>query len=88
MTSGAAAADARGSLRLEGGRDALSDTGVGAGGMVALSAVLLAGGPPGAGVGLTGMTERAHLVGGLLEHGVEEDGAFAMRAWLPWEEDE
>jgi len=44
--------------------------------------------PPGAGVGLTGMTERAHLVGGLLEHGFEEDGSFAVRAWLPWEEDE
>ncbi|PFG39683.1 signal transduction histidine kinase [Georgenia soli] len=43
--------------------------------------------PPGAGVGLTGLTERAHLVGGVLEHGFEEDGSFAVRAWLPWEDE-
>jgi signal transduction histidine kinase len=41
---------------------------------------------PGAGMGLTGLTERAELVGGVLEHGFEKDGSFAVRAWLPWEE--
>ncbi len=39
--------------------------------------------PPGAGAGLTGLTERAALAGGGLEHGVR-DGEFVVRAWLPW----
>ncbi|MEU9169754.1 histidine kinase [Streptomyces sp. NPDC048420] len=39
---------------------------------------------PGSGQGLIGLTERAALAGGRLEHGVEEDGAFGVRAWLPW----
>lgn len=39
---------------------------------------------PGSGQGLIGLTERATLAGGRLEHGVETDGAFAVRAWLPW----
>ncbi|MEE6272328.1 histidine kinase [Georgenia sp. MJ206] len=43
---------------------------------------------PGAGAGLAGMRERAALVGGVLEHGVEADGSFAVRAWLPWEMEE
>lgn len=43
--------------------------------------------PPGSGVGLTGLTERAELLGGALEHGFGADGSFAVRAWLPWEDD-
>ncbi|VTR76608.1 Sensor histidine kinase DesK [Cellulomonas hominis] len=39
---------------------------------------------PGAGLGLVGAAERADLLGGSLEHGVERDGTFAMRVWLPW----
>ncbi len=39
---------------------------------------------PGSGQGLIGLTERATLAGGRLEHGVEADGAFRVRAWLPW----
>jgi signal transduction histidine kinase len=38
---------------------------------------------PGAGLGLVGLTERAQLRGGSLAHGIE-DGAFVLRAWLPW----
>jgi signal transduction histidine kinase len=38
---------------------------------------------PGAGLGLVGLTERAELVGGLLEHGTR-DGDFVVRARLPW----
>lgn len=49
--------------------------------------------PASAGVGLTGLGERAELAGGVLEFGVEEDGDrgnagdagdFAVRARLPW----
>ncbi|MFF9778021.1 sensor histidine kinase [Streptomyces sp. NPDC013978] len=40
---------------------------------------------PGSGQGLIGLTERATLAGGRLEHGPEEDGGFAVRAWLPWD---
>jgi signal transduction histidine kinase len=40
---------------------------------------------PGAGLGLVGLTERAQLVGGLLEHGTR-DGAFVVSARLPWPE--
>ncbi|MGW2616103.1 sensor histidine kinase [Streptomyces sp. NPDC001500] len=39
---------------------------------------------PGSGQGLIGLTERATLAGGRLEHGPSPDGGFAVRAWLPW----
>ncbi|MFF8971269.1 sensor histidine kinase [Streptomyces sp. NPDC014995] len=39
---------------------------------------------PGSGQGLIGLTERATLTGGRLEHGPCEDGGFEVRAWLPW----
>ncbi|WP_280874391.1 sensor histidine kinase [Streptomyces pseudovenezuelae] len=39
---------------------------------------------PGSGQGLIGLTERATLAGGRLEHGTGEDGGFRVRAWLPW----
>lgn len=39
---------------------------------------------PGAGLGLVGLTERAQLAGGRLEHGRTADGDFEVRAWLPW----
>ncbi|MGW3124479.1 sensor histidine kinase [Streptomyces sp. NPDC001107] len=39
---------------------------------------------PGSGQGLIGLTERAVLTGGRLEHGPEPDGGFRVRAWLPW----
>ncbi|WP_217239224.1 histidine kinase [Streptomyces sp. AC555_RSS877] len=39
---------------------------------------------PGSGQGLIGLTERATLAGGRLEHGPEQCGGFAVRAWLPW----
>ncbi|MFI6654311.1 sensor histidine kinase [Streptomyces sp. NPDC050523] len=39
---------------------------------------------PGSGQGLIGLTERATLAGGGLEHGPEADGGFRVRAWLPW----
>ncbi|MEU1201377.1 histidine kinase [Streptomyces sp. NPDC005813] len=39
---------------------------------------------PGSGQGLIGLTERATLAGGRLEHGAEGDGGFHVRAWLPW----
>ena len=38
---------------------------------------------PGAGTGLIGLTERVSLAGGKLEHGVDPDGAFVLRARLP-----
>ena len=38
---------------------------------------------PGAGLGLVGLTERAELIGGHLEHATS-DGEFVVRAWLPW----
>ncbi|WP_158372692.1 sensor histidine kinase [Cellulosimicrobium cellulans] len=41
-------------------------------------------GAPGAGLGLIGAAERAELLGGSLEHGIEQDGRFAVRVWLPW----
>ena len=41
-------------------------------------------GAPGAGLGLVGVAERAQLLGGSLEHGVDADGRFAVRVWLPW----
>ncbi|MFE3068157.1 sensor histidine kinase [Streptomyces sp. NPDC059247] len=39
---------------------------------------------PGSGQGLIGLTERAALVGGRLEHGPAPGGGFSLRAWLPW----
>jgi len=39
---------------------------------------------PGAGHGLTGLAERAALVGGHLDHGRTADGDFRLHAWLPW----
>jgi signal transduction histidine kinase len=42
-----------------------------------------AGAPPGSGLGLLGLTERAELMGGRLEH-TRSDGDFVVRAWLPW----
>ena len=38
---------------------------------------------PGAGTGLIGLAERVTLVGGELEHGVDPEGAFVLRARLP-----
>ena len=40
-------------------------------------------GTPGAGLGLVGLTERAELRGGRLEHHVERDG-FTLHGWIPW----
>ena len=39
---------------------------------------------PGTGTGLLGLAERATLSGGRLEHGLDEQGHFRLRAWLPW----
>ena len=39
--------------------------------------------PPGAGTGLIGLAERVSLAGGTIEHGVDSDGAFVLRASLP-----
>lgn len=39
---------------------------------------------PGAGLGLIGLTERADLTGGGLEHFTTPTGDFVVRAWLPW----
>ncbi|MFE2555843.1 sensor histidine kinase [Streptomyces sp. NPDC059352] len=39
---------------------------------------------PGSGQGLIGLTERAALAGGRMEHGQAPDGGFALHAWLPW----
>jgi signal transduction histidine kinase len=39
---------------------------------------------PGSGQGLIGLTERATLAGGRLEHGPEAGGGFRVRASLPW----
>jgi signal transduction histidine kinase len=38
---------------------------------------------PGAMTGLIGLAERVSLAGGTLEHGVDPDGAFVLRASLP-----
>ena len=38
---------------------------------------------PGAGTGLIGLAERVTLAGGRLEHGVDPEGAFVLRASLP-----
>ncbi|MFI8006038.1 sensor histidine kinase [Streptomyces sp. NPDC086010] len=39
---------------------------------------------PGSGQGLIGLTERATLAGGSLDHGPRPDGGFTVRARLPW----
>ncbi|MGC0328714.1 signal transduction histidine kinase [Streptomyces sp. SAI-170] len=39
---------------------------------------------PGSGQGLIGLTERATLAGGRLEHGPTAQGGFEVRGWLPW----
>ncbi|MEU5310919.1 histidine kinase [Streptomyces sp. NPDC021562] len=39
---------------------------------------------PGSGQGLIGLTERAVLAGGRLEHRTTGAGGFELRAWLPW----
>ncbi|MFG2868201.1 sensor histidine kinase [Streptomyces sp. NPDC048338] len=39
---------------------------------------------PGSGQGLIGLTERATLAGGRMDHGPTPGGGFALRAWLPW----
>jgi signal transduction histidine kinase len=39
---------------------------------------------PGGGAGLIGLTERANLAGGRLEHGHTPTGEFRLWAWLPW----
>lgn len=41
-------------------------------------------GIPGSGTGLVGLTERADLVGGRLEHSSTDTGGFRLTAWLPW----
>lgn len=38
---------------------------------------------PGAGLGLVGLAERAHLRGGRLEHR-QDSGQFVLHAWIPW----
>ncbi|HEX6523895.1 MAG TPA: histidine kinase [Streptosporangiaceae bacterium] len=43
---------------------------------------------PGTGAGLLGLTERAALSGGRLEHGPDEHGQFRLHAWLPWPQEE
>ncbi|WP_405775559.1 sensor histidine kinase [Streptomyces sp. NBC_00859] len=39
---------------------------------------------PGSGQGLIGLTERATLAGGRLDHGATAGGGFRLAAWLPW----
>jgi len=50
---------------------------------LAAVAVPAAAPPPGTGTGLIGLAERVSLAGGELEHGVDPDGAFVLRASLP-----
>ncbi|WP_449386136.1 sensor histidine kinase [Cellulomonas soli] len=40
---------------------------------------------PGAGMGLTGLVERARLAGGELTYGHRPGHLFVVRAWLPWQ---
>jgi signal transduction histidine kinase len=39
---------------------------------------------PGTGTGIVGLTERATLAGGRLEHGRTDAGDYRLWAWLPW----
>jgi signal transduction histidine kinase len=48
-----------------------------------LAPVAVAAPLPGPGTGLIGLAERVSLAGGTLEHGVDPDGAFVLRASLP-----
>jgi signal transduction histidine kinase len=45
---------------------------------------LAAGGLPGSGTGLVGLSERVALAGGTLTHGATPDGGFLLCATLPW----
>lgn len=36
------------------------------------------------GLGLIGLTERAELSGGTLDHTITSQGEFVLRVWLPW----
>ncbi|GIH22853.1 two-component sensor histidine kinase [Acrocarpospora phusangensis] len=45
---------------------------------------VVATGVPGGGNGLIGLSERAGLAGGRLEHGPTPEGDFRLWAWLPW----
>ena len=38
----------------------------------------------GTGTGLIGLTERVRLTGGEIDHGIDPDGEFRLRARLPW----
>lgn len=40
---------------------------------------------PGASLGLVGVTERAHMLGGTLDAGARK-GRFVVEAWLPWDD--
>nr|WP_277628274.1 histidine kinase [Arsenicicoccus dermatophilus] len=42
---------------------------------------------PGAGLGLVGVAERAHIVGGSIEHGPTPEGGYRLVASLPWPEE-
>jgi signal transduction histidine kinase len=46
--------------------------------------VLRAADIPGAGTGIVGLSERATLAGGRLEHGRTDAGDYRLWAWLPW----
>jgi signal transduction histidine kinase len=39
---------------------------------------------PGTGTGIVGLSERATLAGGRLEHGRTAEGDYRLWAWLPW----
>lgn len=39
---------------------------------------------PGAGTGLTGISERVALLGGSVSAGPTDGGVFTLRVWLPW----
>lgn len=41
-------------------------------------------GLPGAGVGLIGLRERASVLGGTMQSGVNEEGQFEVKVWFPW----
>lgn len=46
----------------------------------------IAGGIPGARLGVVGITERAHMLGGHAEIGVR-GGSFVVEVWVPWQSD-
>ena len=49
-----------------------------------LAVARLNGDIPGAGAGLIGLSERAELAGGRLEHGITRADEYRLWAWLPW----